>query len=174
MSATPFTTLVRKLEHELGACAPQITNEVIAKLFPNTRKASLTEGCARLFRDGVNSAVRTTLKNGGSDDEKSDEKDTGQYDFARIDPAFRPFAERLGNWRYFVPSQQKHIDLPDLVLNPDQLAEATEFMRKKGRECLAEARKMTDLLAAVRRAGSPDTAVEVEDTRPPGRGLRHR
>jgi hypothetical protein len=148
MSATPFTTLVRKLGKEMGACAPQITNEVISQLFPKTLKVSLTEGCARLFRDGVNGAVRTILKNGGIEE---DGEDTAQYDFASIDPVFRPFAERLSNWRYFVPSLHKHVDLPDLIANVDRLAEATQYMRMKGRECLVEARKMADLVAEIRR-----------------------
>jgi hypothetical protein len=138
--------LFRKLFWEaatsVGYSASAITDSVIGRAFPETVKAADQEGAYSMLRDGVMIFVRKLLKSCPS---------AHQIDFGQIEPQFRTITKKIGlkNVRYFVESLDRHVDVPDLIKDPNLLDDARKFMRRKGEECIAEADRLDELYYAV-------------------------
>jgi hypothetical protein len=52
-----------------------------------------------------------------------------------------------------VESADEYVDVPSLIAEPALLNDARKFMRRKGEECLAEAKILDELYAAVTNEG---------------------
>lgn len=137
-----FYELADQARARFGDNAPKVTNDIIERAFPETFAASLTEGCDRMFRDGVKDAVAKYIRKPGRDER--------QRTFDDIAPELLPFAQQLGSVAYFVPTVDggKYVSVPDLCAELDSLDAARKFMRQKGDECLREAKRLDDLYAA--------------------------
>lgn len=137
-----FYALADQARAKFGDNAPRVTDDIIERAFPETFQASQTEGCDRMFRDGVKDAVAQYIRKPGIDER--------QRTFDDIAPALLPLAMELGSVAYYVPSADggSYIGVPDLCHDLTQLDAARAFMRQKGDECLREAKRLDDLYAA--------------------------
>jgi hypothetical protein len=72
-----------------------------------------------------------------------------QTDFADRCDAFAPLVSDLRSKSYFVESAEEYVAVPNLIEDPELLNDARRFMRRKGRECLAEADRLDALYLAV-------------------------
>ncbi len=138
-----FYQLADQARVKFGDNAPRITDDVIEAAFPETVAASLTEGCDRIFREGVKNAVTKYIR--------KPSRDTRQRTFNDIDESLLPLVEPLGSVAYFVPAIDggEYIGVPDLCHDAEALNKARLFMRQKGEETLAEADKLDQLYHAV-------------------------
>jgi len=137
-----FYALADEARAKFGDAAPKITDGIIEAAFPETVAASLSEGCDRMFRDGVMEAVKKFIR--------KPTKDTRQRTFADISLELLPLVEPLGSVAYYVPSETggQYVSVPDLCHNQEALQAARTFMRVKGTETLAEADKLDELYHA--------------------------
>lgn len=138
-----FYRLADEARAKFGENAPKVTDDIIEAAFPDTYAASLTEGCDRMFREGVKNAVAKYIRKPPQDER--------QRTFDDILPGVRPFAEKLGSVAYFVPTVDggTYVSVPDLCHDAAALDAARRFMRQKGDECLREAKRLDDLYDAV-------------------------
>lgn len=138
-----FYALADEARAKFGDNAPKITNDIIARAFPETVMAAETEGCDRMLRTGVKDAVQKYIRKPG--------QDTRQRSFADIDPEILPLVEPLGSVAYFVPSDTggEYVGVPDLCHDREKLDAARKFMRVKGEETLAEADRLDQLFLAI-------------------------
>jgi len=138
-----FYALADQARARFGDNAPHVTNDIIEKAFPETFGAALTEGCDRMFRDGVKDAVAKYIRKPSAN--------VRQRSFDDIAPELLPLAKELGSVAYYVPSLTggEYVGVPDLCHDAAQLDAARKFMRTKGEECLREAKRLDDLFDAV-------------------------
>ncbi len=140
-----FAERVWEVASQLGSNAPRIADDIMSAAFPLTCTQAREEGALRMLRTGIISEVKRILRN--RDD------GMGQADFAEICEAFAPLVKDLRSKSYFVESAAEYVVIPDLIAEPDLLDDARRFMRRKGRECLAEADRLDALYAAVTGVG---------------------
>lgn len=131
--------------------APKVTDDIIARLFPETVSSASQEGASSIFRNGVLGQVRKVLS--------AKVEDEGQMSIFDIAPALRPAAEGLKRGAYYVESLDEFVLVPRLVRELHLLDDARRYMRRKGEETLAEADALDQLYKA---AASPanDNAVQ--------------
>lgn len=137
-----FYALADQARAKFGDNAPKVTDDIIEAAFPQTFAASHGEGCDRMFRDGVKSAVAKYIRKPAAD--------SRQRTFDDISPDLLPFAQELGSVAYFVPGEAggEYVSVPDLCADVARLDAARKFMRQKGEECLREAKRLDDLFEA--------------------------
>lgn len=136
-----FAERVWEVASQLGNNAPKIADDIMGEAFPLTCSQARAEGAMRMLRTGIISEVKRILRN------RHDA--VGQADFADRCDAFAPLVSDLRSKSYFVESAEEYVTVPDLIKDPDLLNDARQFMRRKGRECLAEADRLDALYAAV-------------------------
>jgi hypothetical protein len=140
-----FAERVWEVASQLGNNAPKIADDIMGEAFPLTCSQARAEGAMRMLRTGIISEVKRILRN------RHDA--VGQADFADRCDAFAPLVSDLRSKSYFVESAEEYVTVPDLIEDPDLLNDARQFMRRKGRECLAEADRLDALYTAV--TGTP-------------------
>lgn len=138
-----FYLLADTARAKFGDNAPKITDDILRKAFPDTVAASENEGCDKMLRVGVKSAVQQYIR--------KPLKDTRQRTLNDIDPDFLPVVEQLGSLAYFVPADDggEYVGVPDLCHDRASLDAARKFMRIKGNETLAEADRLDQLYNAI-------------------------
>jgi len=136
-----FAERVWEVASQLGNNAPKIADDIMGEAFPLTCSQARAEGAMRMLRTGIISEVKRILRN------RYDV--TSQTDFADRCDAFAPLVSDLRSKSYFVESAEEYVAVPDLIEDPDLLNDARQFMRRKGRECLAEADRLDALYTAV-------------------------
>lgn len=145
-----FTALVWAAAARIGSNAPRIADDILRAAFPRTVAEAEHEGAIKPLRNGVVNEIKRILRHtpGGC----------GQGDFADIEPQFAGIASKLKSNSYFVESLDEYVSVPNLIADPDLLKDAMGHMRRKGMECLAEAKTLGELYAAVtaHRTASPE------------------
>ena len=136
-----FAERVWEVASQLGNNAPKIADDIMGEAFPLTCSQARAEGAMRMQRIGIISEVKRILRNRHDG--------TSQTDFADRCDAFVPLVSDLRSKSYFVESAEEYVAVPDLIEDPDLLNDARQFMRRKGRECLAEADRLDALYTAV-------------------------
>lgn len=136
-----LTALIWRFAGLFGRNAPKIADRLLETHFPSTFNAAKEEGASTFLRRGLIKHVARTLRVANDD--------ASQADMAEIDPAFRSLARNLKSNSYYVESLAEHVPLARLIASPDLLDDARRYMRKKGMECLEEARRLDALHAAV-------------------------
>ncbi|PKP85699.1 MAG: hypothetical protein CVT80_01010 [Alphaproteobacteria bacterium HGW-Alphaproteobacteria-2] len=136
-----FAERVWEVASQLGNNAPKIADDMMEDAFPLTCSQARREGALRMLRTGIITEVKRILRN--QDDAPR------QADFADVCEAFAPLVKDLRSKSYFVESAEEYVAIPDLIAEPDLLDDARRFMRRKGKECLAEADRLDALFAAV-------------------------
>lgn len=139
--STAFAEQVWAIAAQLGNNAPKIADDIMASAFPLTCSQARAEGALRMLRTGIITEVKRILRN--RDD------GTTQTDFADVCGGFAPLVKALRSKSYFVESAEEYVAIPELIAEPDLLEDARRFMRRKGRECLAEADRLDALYLAV-------------------------
>jgi hypothetical protein len=136
-----FAEQVWAIAARLGNNAPKIADDIMGFAFPLTCSQAREEGALRMLRTGVISEVKRILRT----------RDDGltQSDFAEVCEGFAPLIKALRSKSYFVESAEEYVAIPELIAEPDMLDDARRFMRRKGRECLAEADRLDALYLAV-------------------------
>lgn len=138
-----FASMVLILVKRLGTrSAADITDSLLPRLYPKTKKASEGEGCFAFFRSGVMAAVRR---------EAQQLPDPNQRDFAQLHSGLMPYVRELGKRAYFVPELNDNITVPELIDTLELLDSARKYMRLKGEQCLDEANRLDALYFAVLR-----------------------
>jgi len=128
----------------LGKNAPKIADEIIRAIFPRTVIEAEKEGADRMLRRGVIEAIKKILGMA---------EDNDQSDFRDIDPSFASIVRRLHKAAYFVEAGvDEYVPVGQLIQNPEWLDSARKLMRRKGEECLAEAKVLDELYEAVMEA----------------------
>lgn len=137
-----FYELADAARQKFGGDAPKITNDIISVAFPETVASAELEGCDKMLRDGVKTAVSKYIRKPG--------KDTRQRTFDDISPDLLPLVEPLGSVAYYVPSDigGEYVGIPDLCFDKDRLDAARKFMRMKSEETAAEADRLDQLFHA--------------------------
>lgn len=143
-----FASMVWAAVPHCGRNAPKIADFILRATFPRTCEEAEHEGADKMLRTGVITEIKRILRL--ADD------DVGQTDFAEISPQFRPIVSKLKSKSYFVESLNEYVPVPRLIAEPDLLTDAQQFMRRKGMECLAEARTLEELREAVAQDRQPD------------------
>ena len=128
-----------------GQNVPVIAKAIIERAFPETFESADREGCEGMLFEGVKGAVSRYIR-------KRSVMVADQPTFDGWDEAVREAAAELKSSAYTVPSTGEAVSVARLVANPDLLDEARKFMRQKGMECLAEAKRLDDLYGEVLRA----------------------
>ncbi|MBZ0127526.1 MAG: hypothetical protein K8F59_00255 [Rhodobacteraceae bacterium] len=136
-----FAERVWEIAAQLGNNAPKIADDIMAAAFPLTCSQARAEGALRMLRTGIITEVKRILRN--RDD------GLGQADFADVCEAFAPLVTVLRSKSYFVESAEEYVAIPGLIAEPELLDDARRFMRRKGKECLAEADRLDALYVAV-------------------------
>lgn len=136
-----FAEQVWAIAAQLGNNAPKIADDIMGSAFPLTCSQARAEGALRMLRTGIISEVKRILRN--HDDGLT------QADFAEVCEGFAPLVKALRSKSYFVESAEEYVAIPELIAEPDLLDDARRFMRRKGRECLAEADRLDALYQAV-------------------------
>jgi hypothetical protein len=153
LKRTPdFAQLVWEAVPIVGRSAPRITDYVFGKAFPETVKSAEAEGAMKLLRNGGIVEVKRVFRTAP--------EGNGQSDFGQIDASFKPYVQSLQRPSYFVPELEEEVLVAELICEPAYLDSARRFMRKKGVECLAEARRLDELYRVVVKDG-PRTAKTV-------------
>jgi hypothetical protein len=140
-----FAELVWSAAAKVGNNAPAITDKIMKRAFPQTCAEARIEGADKMLRVGVIADVKRILKHGSIDET--------QIDFSELAPEFATIAQKLKSKTYFVESADEYVDVPSLIAEPALLDDARKFMRRKGEECLAEAKILNELYAAVTNEG---------------------
>lgn len=125
----------------VGRAPTKIADDIIAKLWPRTYAEARIEGADKALRTGLITEVTRIVRVSGDP--------TEQRDFEEIADDFKALAQELKSKAYTVPSIGEPVPVPILILEPDLLKEAAEFMQQKGDECHAEARRLFALYEAV-------------------------
>ena len=136
-----FTELVWEAVAVVGRSAPRIADYVFSKAFPQTVKSAEAEGAMKLLRNGGIVEVKRVLRTAP--------EGLDQSDFGQIDASFKPYVQSLQRPSYFVPELEEEILVAELIALPEYLDSARRFMRLKGVECLAEARRLDELYRVV-------------------------
>jgi len=124
-----------------GPVVPVVTNAIIERAFPETFETAEREGCNTMLHGGVKAAVSRYIRNRPATDD--------QPGFEDICGAFRDYISELKSSAYTVPSRGEAVSVSALIAEPDLLDEARKYMRQKGLECMAEAKRLDDLYLAV-------------------------
>lgn len=146
--APEFHELVWQTASRVGNSAPRVTNEILDLAFPATAMCARDEGAETMLRRGVVEAVKRVLRSVGGEEPE-------QHDFSEIDPLYWDHVSILKSARYFVEEDGEYVSLPRLIKEPEKLDDARRFMRKKGRECIAEADALDELYFAVTDGPAP-------------------
>lgn len=144
--AANFAEMVWSAAAKVGNNAPAITDKIIKRAFPQTCTEARIEGADKMLRIGVIADVKRILKRGAVDET--------QIDFSDLAPDFAAIARDLKSRSYFVESANEYVDVPSLIADPALLDDARKFMRRKGEECLAEAKILDELYVAVTGEGA--------------------
>jgi hypothetical protein len=136
-----FAELVWTTAAKVGNNAPAIADKIIKRAFPETYSEAQIEGADKMLRTGVIESIKSILKHAASDD--------NQMDFSEIDPKFSRIVKKLKSKTYFVESAGEYVSVSRLIEEPDLLDDARRHMRRKGMECLAEAKVLDELYAKV-------------------------
>jgi hypothetical protein len=136
-----FYSLIENAQVVHGGNVPLITRMVIDAAFPETVEAADREGCNSMLYAGVKEAVSKYVR--------SRQILPEQGSFADVCEKFADYIAELKSTSYTVPSLGEAVSVERLVAFPDLLDEARKFMRQKGVECLAEAKRLDDLYNAV-------------------------
>lgn len=139
--APELNEIVWAAEAEVGGNPGKITDAILAENFPRTQAEAEIEGVEKLLRNGLLLEVKRILK--------TNTGPTKQIDFAEIEPAFQTFVSNLKRPSYWVEGEEELVSVADLIAHPEKLDDARRFMRRKGEECIEEARKLDDLYLAV-------------------------
>ncbi len=136
--------LADQAQRKFGGSPAKVTDDIIEKAFPQTFNAAMTEGCDRMFREGVVNFVKGYIRKPPADDR--------QRTFNDIDENLLPRVEPLGSVAYWVPSLTggEFVSVPDLCHDITKLDAARKFMRLKGDETLIEADKLDALYFAAK------------------------
>ena len=132
-----FAQNVREAAAEVGNNAPRIADKIIETTFPKTCAEARYEGAEKMLRIGVIHEVKKMLRHGVDDG--------GQKDFSEITEQFREAASDLKSKTYFVESIDEYVSVANLIKTPEYLNEARIHMKKKGDECLDEAKRLDTL-----------------------------
>lgn len=143
-----FASMVWEAKRRLGNNAIRIADDLIARAFPRTVEEAAHEGADKMLRSGVISEVKRILTKNIDDDET--------IDMATIEPSFGEIVARLKKGKYFVEEAHgepvnEYVSVADLIADPSMLDSARKLMRRKGEECLAEAKVLDELYEAVTR-----------------------
>ncbi len=136
-----FAELVWATAARVGNSAPAIADKIMKRAFPQTVSEAEVEGADRMLRVGVIAEVKRILKHGAADE--------AQADFSDLVPEFAKIARGLKSRTYFVETANEYVDVSGLIAEPALLDDARRYMRRKGEECLAEAKILDELYAAV-------------------------
>jgi hypothetical protein len=136
-----FAELVWTTAGKVGNSAPAIADKIIKRAFPQTVAEAEIEGADKMLRVGVINAIKTILKHAAAADE--------QIDFSSIEPKFGRIVKKLKSNAYFVESAGEYVSISRLIEEPDLLDDARRHMRRKGMECLADAKVLDELYAAI-------------------------
>lgn len=136
-----FAELVWTTAAKVGNSAPAIADKIMKRAFPQTVTEAKIEGADRMLRIGIIAAIKDILKHAADDDD--------QIDFSTIDPKFGRIVKKLKSKTYFVEAAQEYIPVSRLIEEPELLDDARRHMRRKGMECLAEAKVLDELYAAL-------------------------
>lgn len=121
--------------------APRITDDLLSRNFPDSRAATERDGLDVVLRRGLVDHVTRILKAANDD--------PAQADLAEIHPSFHSLARALKSRSYYVEQLAEQVPVARLIAAPKLLDDARKFMRRKGIECIEEARRLDDLYAAV-------------------------
>lgn len=138
--SSDFAEQVWVAASRVGLSPPRITDNILGDLFPETCEAAENEGALKLLRDGCIASVKRVLATAPDD---------RQADFGGIDPQFREAVKKLSRPSYHVESLGEEVPVARLIAEPALLDDARKFMRRKGMECLEEARRLDKLFVAV-------------------------
>ncbi len=136
-----FYTMIERAFEVHGGNVPVLTRQVIDAAFPDSVEAAEREGCDAMLYEGVKTAVSKYIRSRSVMEE--------QGTFADVCEKFRDYIAELKSTSYTVPSMGEVVAVDRLVAFPHLLDEARKFMRQKGNECLAEAKRLDDLYDAV-------------------------
>jgi len=146
-----FHVVVMETVARIGMSRTRVADEIIGVLFPCTIKSARDEGAERMFRRGVISAVGSVIRGMAS-------LDDDQRSFSELCNEF-PIIRDLKSKSYFVEGLGEHVPIEKLVAFPDLLDDARRYMRRKGNECLEEAKRLDVLHEAVT-VGTPSITME--------------
>lgn len=121
--------------------APRIADDLLATYCPESKAATERDGLAVILRRGLVDHVTRILKGANDDD--------GQIDLSEIEPTYVPLVRALKSKSYYVESLAEQVPVARLIAAPALLDDARRFMRRKGAECIEEARRLDDLYAAI-------------------------
>ena len=144
-----FADLVWAAVPIVGRSAPRIFKFVMNDALPETVRAAEAEGALRLLHNGGVIEVKRVLRTAP--------EGLDQSDFGQVDASFTPFVRSLQRPSYFVPELEEEVLVAELIAQPEYLDSARRFMRKKGVECLNEARRLDELYRVVTSDGSRAT-----------------
>jgi len=138
-----FYELADEARQKFGDNAPKVTDQIIDAAFPETTAAAEIEGCDRMLRDGVKSAVSKYIRKPSSDER--------QRSFNDISVEVMPYVEPLGSVAYFVPTSTggDYVSVPDLCHNAEMLRSAWQYMQQMADYNQQEADRLKELLQAV-------------------------
>lgn len=141
-----FATMVWEAKRRLGSNAIRIADDLITRAFPKTVEEASHEGADKMLRSGVISEVKRILTKNIDDDDT--------IDMSTIEPSFGEIVARLKKGKYFVEEANgepvnEYVSVSDLIADPTMLDSARKLMRRKGEECLAEAKVLDELYEAV-------------------------
>ena len=136
-----FAEMVLDAMAGFGPSAAEITTVVMCEAFPKTCAAADEEHATSMLRDGVYNSVRRIIKKNHDDIE--------QVHINDLHPNLMPYINELNNDRYYVVSTQQWVHVSKLIENRDLFQQAIQFMKLKGKECIEESVRLTDLYEKV-------------------------
>lgn len=136
-----FAEMVWRAARSAGRNAPAIADKIMKRAFPQTVAEAEIEGASTMLRVGVIAAVKDILKHSETDDQT--------IDFAAIEESFGRIIKKLKSKTYFVEQLGEYVPVNRLIDDASLLDDARNFMRRKGEECLAEAKVLDELYEAI-------------------------
>lgn len=136
-----FAMIVLDAAALVGNNSRRVTDHIMRDTFPNTVAEAEMEGADKMLRSGVIEAVEKILKKQRTPAE--------QMGFNSIAPALMPIVDTLKSSKYRVEALDELVPIHVLIQNPELLDDARKHMRRKGMECLDEAKSLDELYAAV-------------------------
>lgn len=121
--------------------APRIADDLLARNFPESMAATERDGLSAILRRGLVEHVTRILKAANDD--------AAQIDLSEVDPSFRSLVRALKSKSYYVEALAEQVSVARLIAEPALLDDARRFMRRKGLECIEEARRLDALYEAV-------------------------
>ena len=133
-------TVYAQNPHNMGKIASQVIDHLLSDA-----KTSLEDyGVASVLQDGLRKKIKTRYA------QRAEADAMGQYDFSDISPDLMPVVKALSRSRYFVEGMDGHYSIAFLVNHPDHLQDAVNHLTRKGRETIAEAKRLAMVLVEVR------------------------